>query len=77
MATTLLFRRGDLTKIADWSGISKQHLCDCMRGRRQIRSAFIPDLVRAAAKLGYVTEPYDWLFPTTTENELFVNYRRS
>ena len=70
------FEHGDLTKIAEEVGISRQLLTNILAGRRRMRSHIAVRCVEVAESLGYDTSPFDWKFPQESENPLFQKWKR-
>lgn len=69
------FEHGDLAKIAQGAGLSKQFLNNVLTGRRRLKSAQAQALVEAAEAIGYKTSVFDWCFVSQSENPLFAKWK--
>ncbi len=70
-----MFSKGDLTRIAQISGISRQHLSNILCGRREPRGNLPIALQDAATLLGYTSSFFDWSAPYESLNPLFEKWR--
>jgi transcriptional regulator with XRE-family HTH domain len=66
------WKRGDKAELARRCGISRQHLCDILQGRRRaINVDLAENLLVNADYMGYQTSIFDWAFPSKSDNPLF------
>ena len=65
------FKHGDLTRIAKLAGVSVSFVSDIINGRKEANPVTADKLAVAAKGMGYKTTNWDWMFPRSTQNELF------
>lgn len=66
------FDWGDLTKIANSTGITRGHLNNILKGRRPANPVLLMALVEASEKIGVFTSIWDWENPLESTNSAFV-----
>lgn len=65
------WKRGQRAEIARRAGISKQHLTNILKRRKNARPSVAVRLEQASAEVGQYIPRTEWAFATTSEHPLF------